>query len=95
MPTDDVSQVGSSVWIPQCCEHVMRHNVFRSGDKVIAAALVCTVCGKNVALTLHEEGSLDDFGAGVQVLPVLAVAKPLRQRANVQSPAGSDTETLG
>ena len=43
----------STMWVPVCCGRVMRCNMFRQADGGAYAALVCSVCNKNI--TLEQE----------------------------------------
>jgi len=79
-----------NLWIPVCCERVMRYNMFTQKDGSAYGALVCTVCNKNVTFELEHKTDLATYGEGARVLTMLASPKPpktVRQRAD-------DSETL-
>jgi len=85
----------SNVWIPVCCERVMRYNIFVQQDGAAYGALFCSVCSKNVTFELEHQADLSVYGEGSRVLNMLGAPKP----PNVprQKPAGdsaSNDQTL-
>ena len=66
----------SNVWIPVCCERVMRFNVFIQKDSSAYGALVCSVCNKNVALELEKIVDLAAYGDGSRAINVLGSPRP-------------------
>jgi hypothetical protein len=65
----------SAVWVPVCCGRVMRCNMFRLPDGGAYAALVCTICNKNITLE-QEPLAADNYGEGSNVLSLLGSPKP-------------------
>lgn len=65
-----------NVWIPVCCERVMRYNMFVPRDGEAYGALMCTVCGKNVTFELETAPDLKKYGEGARVLNVLGSPRP-------------------
>src|SRR5579872_6697801 len=52
----------STVWVPVCCSQVMRHSVFGSAEgKSVAAALVCSACGRHILLQPQPMTSVQDL----------------------------------
>ncbi|HMD80147.1 MAG TPA: hypothetical protein VKE92_02495 [Anaerolineales bacterium] len=87
--SNEKSQRDVTTWIPMCCERVMRHNVFGSGN-VTVATFVCTSCGKHISLQPHSSGTFADYGEGAHILEVLAVSRPAHRRTEMTI---SDEET--
>ena len=58
----------SNVWIPVCCERVMRYNVFRQKDGIAYGSMVCTVCNKNVTFELEPLPDIASYGEGARIL---------------------------
>ena len=69
----------SNLWVPVCCERVMRFNMFVQQDGAAYGALVCSVCNKNVAFELEQKADLSAFGDGARVLNTLGSPKPPTQ----------------
>jgi len=67
----------AGVWVPVCCDRVMRYNTLGVGDD-IKGALVCTNCGKHIALEAEPLSSVSNYGKGSRVLSVLGLPKPPR-----------------
>jgi hypothetical protein len=65
----------SAVWVPVCCGRVMRCNMFRLPDGGAYAALVCTICNKNITLE-QESLAANSYGEGSNVLSLLGSPKP-------------------
>jgi hypothetical protein len=66
----------STMWVPICCGRVMRCNMFRQADGGAYAALVCTVCNKNVTLEQEPVTAADKFGEGSNILSLIGSPKP-------------------
>ena len=66
----------SNVWVPVCCDRVMRYNMFVPKDGAAYGALVCTVCSKNVTFELESLLDLHAYGEGSRVLNMLGSPKP-------------------
>src|SRR5215471_12579099 len=66
----------STIWVPVCCGHVMRCNMFRLADGGAYAALVCTVCSKNITLEQEPLTAVNSFGEGSSVLSLIGSPKP-------------------
>jgi hypothetical protein len=85
----------STMWVPVCCGRVMRCNMFRQADGGSYAALVCTVCNKNIALEQEALAAVNSFGEGSKVLSLLASPKPPKtERKKAVAEAGPDDPTL-
>jgi hypothetical protein len=84
-----------SVWVPICCGHVMRCNKFRQPNGAVYAALVCTICSKNIILEQEPLDAVSSYGEGSGVLEVLGSPKPPKvERRKVVSDVDSDEPTL-
>ena len=85
----------STMWVPVCCGRVMRCNMFRKPDGGSYAALVCTVCNKNITLEQEPHAAPNTCGAGASVLSVLGSPKPPKtDRIKPLADAGPDDPTL-
>lgn len=74
--SDDPKGAGedSKVWVPICCSQVMRHSVFGSAEgKSVAAALVCSSCGRHVLLQPQPSTAVRDLSG--HVISLLATAR--------------------
>jgi hypothetical protein len=84
-----------SVWVPVCCGRVMRCNKFRQPNGGVYAALVCTVCSKNIVLEQEPFDAVNSYGEGSDVLNVLGSPKPPKaERRKVVGDVDSDEPTL-
>lgn len=64
----------SKVWVPICCSQVMRHSVFGSTEgKSVAAALVCSSCGRHILLQPQPITAGQELSG--RVISLLATAK--------------------
>jgi len=73
----------------------MRCNMFRQADGGSYAALVCTVCNKNIALEQESLGNTDKFGEGSKVLNLVGSPKPPKtERRKSLTESGPDDPTL-
>jgi hypothetical protein len=73
----------------------MRCNMFRQADGGSYAALVCTVCNKNIALEQESLGNTDKFGEGSKVLNLVGSPKPPKtERRKSFTESGPDDPTL-
>jgi hypothetical protein len=89
------SDLSSSVWVPVCCGRVMRCNLFRQADGGALAALVCTMCSKNITLEQEPLAAADSYGEGSNVLNLLGSPKPPKtDRRRTINAFGSDEPTL-
>ena len=85
----------STMWVPVCCGRVMRCNMFRQPDGGAYAALVCSVCSKNITLEQEPLAAADKFGEGAKMLNVLGSPKPPKtERTKPFSESGPDDPTL-
>jgi len=66
----------STMWVPVCCGRVMRCNMFKQADGGAYAALVCTVCNKNITLEPEPLAAASAFGEGSNVLSLIGSPKP-------------------
>jgi hypothetical protein len=84
-----------NVWVPVCCERVMRYNMFVPRDGEAYGALVCTVCNKNITLELESAPDLAAYGEGSRVLHMLGTPKPPKNdRRRTSGEAYSSDKTL-
>ncbi len=84
-----------NVWVPVCCERVMRYNMFVPRDGEAYGALVCTVCNKNITLELEPAPDLAAYGDGSRVLHMLGTPKPPKSdRRRTSGEAYSSDKTL-
>lgn len=81
------------MWVPICCETVMRYNTFGAGDDSVAA-FICTSCGKNFALQPHNGGSIDGYGQGARVVAVVSVKHPSRERVKSAAAHSDRDDTM-
>jgi hypothetical protein len=85
----------STMWVPVCCGRVMRCNMFRQADGGAYAALVCTVCNKNVTLEQEPVTAADTFGDGSSILNLIGSPKPpTTERKKSAAESGPDDPTL-
>lgn len=66
----------TNVWVPVCCDRVMRYNMFVPKGGSAYGALVCTVCSKNITFELEPLLDLNTYGEGARVLNMLGSPKP-------------------
>ncbi|HJZ51908.1 MAG TPA: hypothetical protein VJ228_06920 [Candidatus Acidoferrales bacterium] len=91
MAADD----SSKIWVPVCCGRVMRCNMFRQADGGTYAALVCSVCNKNITLEQESRAAADKFGEGSSILSLMGSPKPPKtERKKSFAEAGPDDPTL-
>ena len=85
----------ANLWIPVCCERVMRYNVFAQKDGTAYGSLVCTVCNKSVSFELEHQADLAAYGDGARVIPILGSPKPPQgARRKVDEDAAMNDQTL-
>jgi hypothetical protein len=73
----------------------MRCNMFRQANGDAYAALVCTVCNKNITLEQESRAEADKFGEGSNILSVIGSPKPPKtERKKSLAEAGPDDPTL-
>jgi hypothetical protein len=82
----------STVWVPVCCGRVMRCNLFRQADGSVLAALLCSVCSKNITLEQEPLAETNQFGEGTNLLRLVGSPKPPKtdRRKAVSAPGGDD-----
>lgn len=83
-----------AVFVPICCQRIMRCNTFRLGDGGSYAALVCTICNKTITLEQEPLSSDNDFGENTSVLRLLAAPRPPRTERKKSAAFGADEPTL-
>jgi hypothetical protein len=84
-----------TMWVPVCCGRVMRCNMFRLPGGGSYAALVCTVCNKNITLEQEPAAAVNNFGEGSTVLSLIGSPKPPKtDRKKTLPEAGPDDPTL-
>jgi hypothetical protein len=73
----------------------MRFNMFGRPESVAYAALVCTICNKNIALEQEPLAAANSFGEGSTVLSLIGSPKPPKTDRKKSLPeAGPDDPTL-
>jgi hypothetical protein len=82
----------SSVWVPVCCGHIMRYNMFKQPGGGAYGALVCSICSKNVVLEQEPLSSMSTYGEGSVLLSVLGSPKPPKKER--RHGVDSDEQTL-
>jgi hypothetical protein len=65
-----------NLWIPLCCERVMRFNMFAPQGASAYGVLFCSVCNKNVTFELEHQADLSVYGEGARVQSMLGAPKP-------------------
>lgn len=84
-----------NLWVPVCCERVMRFNVFAQKDGTAYGSLVCTVCNKSVLFELEHRAELSDYGEGAHVLAMLGSPRPPKgERRKIDADAALNDQTL-
>ena len=85
----------ANLWIPVCCERVMRFNIFVQKSGTAYGSLVCTVCNKSVSFELEHQADLSAFGDGARALNMLGSPKPPKDvRRKVDQDAAMNDQTL-
>ena len=85
----------ANLWIPVCCERVMRFNIFMQKSGTPYGSLVCTVCNKSVSFELEHHADLSTYGEGARPLNVLGTPKPPKdERRKVDQSAAINDQTL-
>ena len=85
----------ANLWIPVCCERVMRFNVFIQKNGTAYGSLVCTVCNKNVSFELEHQSDLGAYGEGARSLNMLGAPKPPKDvRRKIDEDAAMNDKTL-
>ncbi len=83
----------AKVWVPICCSQVMRHSVFGGGaGQAVAAALVCSACGRHILLQPQPIAAVEDLSG--RVISLLATAKS-RKVENLPGGAGTGDDEIG
>jgi hypothetical protein len=73
----------------------MRFNMFRQADGGAYAALVCTVCNKNITLEQESLVNANELGEGSTILNLLGSPRPPKAERRKSLPeAGPDDPTL-
>jgi hypothetical protein len=73
----------------------MRCNMFRQADGGTYAALVCSVCNKNITLEQESRAAAKEFGDGTNILSLIGSPKPPKtERKKSFAEAGPDDPTL-
>jgi hypothetical protein len=85
----------ANLWIPVCCERVMRFNLFIQKNGTSYGSLVCTVCNKSVSFELEHQAQLSEYGEGARALRMLGSPKPPKDvRRKVDENAALNDKTL-
>lgn len=84
-----------NLWVPVCCERVMRYNMLVQQSGTAYGVLVCSVCSKNVTFELEHQADLTLYGEGSRVLSMLGSPKPPDvQRKKLDADAALNDQTL-
>ena len=84
-----------NLWVPVCCQRVMRYNMFVQQGGSAYGALVCSVCNKNVTFELEHQVDMSLYGEGSRVLSMLASPKPPNlERKKLDGDAALNDKTL-
>jgi hypothetical protein len=84
-----------NVWVPVCCQRVMRYNIFGRMEAGAFAALTCRICGRNITLEQESSENLHAYGERASILSVIGTPRPpTDDRRKVASDVGSDEPTL-
>ena len=85
----------ADLWIPVCCERVMRFNIFRQKNGTEYGSLVCTVCNKAVSFEGEHQADLRTYGDRAHALNMLGSPKPPKDvRHKVDEDAAMNDTTL-
>jgi hypothetical protein len=85
----------ANLWIPVCCERVMRFNIFVQKSGTPYGSLVCTLCNKSVTFELEHQADLTAYGDGARAITVLASPKPPTQaRSKIDQGAAMNDQTI-
>jgi hypothetical protein len=69
--------------------------MFRQADGGTYAALVCSVCNKNITLEQESRAAAKEFGDGTNILSLIGSPKPPKtERKKTFAEAGPDDPTL-
>ena len=89
------STKAANLWIPVCCERVMRFNMFVQKTGTVYGSLVCTVCNKSVSYELEHQADLSAYGEGARALTMLGSPKPPKDvRRKVDEDEALNDQTL-
>ena len=84
-----------NLWVPVCCERVMRYNAFLQQGGTGYGVLFCEVCNKNVTFELEHLADLNVYGEGARVLGMLGSPKPPNaKRKKLDGDAAVNDKTL-
>jgi hypothetical protein len=83
----------AKVWVPTCCNRVMRYNLFGQRDGGAYGAFVCSVCNKNITLEQEPLAKVNSYGAGTKVLNVVASPRPPQEDRRNNRSADDDATT--
>lgn len=73
----------------------MRCNMFRQADGGTYAALVCSVCNKNITLEQESRAAAKEFGDGSNILSLIGSPRPPKtERKKSFAETGPDDPTL-
>lgn len=85
----------ANLWIPVCCERVMRFNIFVQKSGTGYGSLVCTVCNKSVSFELEHQADLGTYGDSARAIAFLGSPKPPTQaRRNIDQDAAMNDQTI-
>jgi hypothetical protein len=73
----------------------MRCNMFRQANGGAYAALLCSVCNKNITLEQESSANANSFGEGAKMLNLIGSPKPPNtERRKSFTESGPDDPTL-
>jgi hypothetical protein len=87
--------MAAELWIPVCCERVMRFNIFIQKNGTAYGSMVCTACNKSVSFELEHQTDLRAYGDGAHAMNMLGSPKPPKDvRRKVDEDAAMRDTTL-
>ncbi len=83
------------VWVPLCCERVMRYNVFGREDGGAFATLRCQVCTRSVTLEQENADKVKEYGERASVISLIGTPRPpTEDRTKSATDSGTNDPTL-
>lgn len=89
------AEKGPSVWVPVCCERVMRYNVFGRQDGGAFGTLGCRICGRSITLEPESAENVHAYGERAAVIQMIGSPRPpTEDRTKPVSDGGTEEPTL-
>jgi hypothetical protein len=83
------------VWVPVCCERVMRYNVFGREDGGAFATMRCQVCAKSFTFEQEIAENLKNYGERASVISLIGTPRPpTEDRTKTGKDSGTNDPTL-